>query len=90
MHLNDWVCDANGVEDLGKVVRDKAIPRPLREESNGEDNTHALQVSTFCEQRQPANVSSNLTIKVDGCFDLVVLVNDQRVFPETKQCKTAN
>jgi hypothetical protein len=49
--LGGRVRDADGVEDLVEVVRDETVAGPLREEGDGDDEAHALEVTGCGEER---------------------------------------
>ena len=71
--------DADAVEDTVEVVRDDTVAGPLGEEREGNNDTHALEVATGLEEREPADLGSDLTVELDGGLDFLVLVLDERV-----------
>ena len=60
--LNGRVRNANGVEDLVKVVRDETVTGPLREERDGNDDPHALAVAGGREESFPADIGCNCSM----------------------------
>ena len=43
--------DSDTVENFGEVVRDDTVTRPLREESESDDDPHSLEITLGLEQR---------------------------------------
>jgi len=43
--------DSDTVEDLGEVVRDETVTRPLREEGDGDNDPHSLEITLSLEER---------------------------------------
>lgn len=80
--LSRRVRDANRVEDLVKVVGNKTVARPLREESNGNNDSDTPAVTWSREERLPANVSSDSAIEVKSCLNLLKFVLHKGVLPE--------
>lgn len=70
------IFDVNHVKNLVEVIRRDTVTRPLREESNCHDDPHALSVARSLDERHPANVSSNISVEVEGGSDLFELVLD--------------
>lgn len=54
--LDGGVGDADGVEHLVEVVRDKAVSGPLREPGDGNDDDHALAVALGGYESFPADI----------------------------------
>jgi hypothetical protein len=77
--LNGRVGDADGVENLVEVVRHETVAGPLREEREGDDDAHALEVTRRSEQRLVANVGGDGAVEVDLSLDLLELVAHERV-----------
>eukprot|EP00753_Platysulcus_tardus_P022222 PLAT9429.2.p2 GENE.PLAT9429.2~~PLAT9429.2.p2 ORF type:complete len:186 (-),score=4.42 PLAT9429.2:655-1212(-) len=77
--LRRRVRDADRVEDLVEVVRDEPVARPLREESDRDDDTHALPVAGRREEGLPADVGGDGAVELDCRADLFVFVLDKRV-----------
>lgn len=77
--LDGRVCDTDRVEDLVEVVRHKTVARPLGEESDGDDDPHALAVASGGEEGLISDVGGDGLIEVNGCLDLLELVLDKRV-----------
>ena len=48
--LSRRIRDADGIEDFVEVVRHEAVPGPLREERNGDDDPHSLEVAGFSDK----------------------------------------
>ena len=48
--LHACTSDANLVRNLGQVVGDKTIARPLGKEGHGDDDVHTLAVSRHGEE----------------------------------------
>lgn len=71
--------DTDLVEDLGQVVRDETITRPLREEGHGDDDAHALAVSGGGNERLPADILSDRTFELEGGFDFLEFILYERV-----------
>jgi len=71
--------DSDTVEDLGEVVRDETVTRPLREEGDGENDPHSLLVSLSSEERQPGRTVLGLTLDLNSGLALVEFVLSQRV-----------
>jgi hypothetical protein len=72
------VGDADTVEDLGEVVRDKTVSRPLGEDTNADDDPHAATISGSAEEIEPADASS-LSLESKSLLDFIVLEGDERV-----------
>lgn len=71
--------DADCVENLGKVVRDETIARPLREEGQGDNDPHTLTIARSREERLVADIGGDGAVELDGGLDFLELVLDERV-----------
>jgi len=77
--LDGLAFNSNGFEDLAEVVRDDTVSRPLGEEGESDDNTHALEVTGGLEEGGPSNLLSDGAIKFDGGPDFLILVLNEGV-----------
>lgn len=68
--------DANIRQNDVQVVRGQAVSRPLREETECEQNQESAAVALALDEYQPA-ISFELLLKGDGLFDLLELKLDQ-------------
>ena len=59
----------------------KTIPRPLREESNGDDNAHAATISWSPEEGRPADARGDLSVQGNSGLDFLEFILYQRVVP---------
>lgn len=77
--LNVGIRDTYSLQDTCKVIRNEAIARPLREESEGDDDPETPQIASLGEKGLPANVSCDGTIELNGCFDFLKFIFDERI-----------
>lgn len=77
--LSVCVGDSDRIEHLGEVIRNQAVPGPLRKEGDRNDNTQTLQVALALDERFPPGSRRSGAIKLDGRFDLFELVLDKRI-----------
>lgn len=71
--------DANCVEDFVEVVGYKTIARPLREESDSNNDPNPLAITRSHDERLPADICCDRAVKFEGCFDLLKLVYHKRI-----------
>jgi hypothetical protein len=71
--------DSDTVEDFGEVVRDKTVTGPLREEGEGDDDPHSLEVTSALEKRDVAGRLLGLFFESKSLLDFLVLEFDQWV-----------
>jgi hypothetical protein len=76
--LSSRIGDTHGGEDLSKVVGDKAVARPLREETNTGGDEETVKVSTGFEEFDPGEVGGFL-LEVDSLTDLLELGENEGV-----------
>lgn len=62
----------------------QTIPGPLREESDGDDDPHALAVSGGLEQCCPTHGIRDFSIQLDCRSDLSELEFNKGVFPKLR------
>ena len=77
--LYGGVHNANGNENLIKVVRNETVAGPLGEEGEGNNDPHAAPISRCGEEVLPPNGRGNLTVKLDGGFYFLELVLDKGI-----------
>jgi hypothetical protein len=77
--LNVGIRDTNGLQDTRKIVRNKPIAGPLREESESNDDPKTPQIAFTGEKGLPADVSSDGAIEFNSCFDFLKFVSDERI-----------
>lgn len=77
--LSVGVSDTNIVQDRVKVVRDQTVTRPLGEESNRNNDPHALPVSSICEEGFPSDARNNIALELNGSLNFLEFVLNQRI-----------
>lgn len=75
------ICDTDGIEDFVEVVRDEAVPRPLREESDGYDDAETLEVTLLREKRLPANVGRDVAVKFNSSLNFFEFILHKGIVP---------
>lgn len=80
--LDGGISDTNSVQDTCKVVGDKAIARPLREEGDSNNDSETPQVTGCGKKGFPADIICHSAVEFDSSLDLLKFKLDQWILAE--------